>query len=209
MKYLKMLGLAAVAAMALMAIGASTASATKLCEEKAESGCKTHVASGSLLKFTSEGTTSLTGPFGELVASCKDSTVEGKTSTTGSATETVKGTITTLDWSECNHPVSTIALGSLEVHKIASSFNGTVTSSGSTVQIKETLFGTCNFLTNGTDIGTLTGKDAPTNTSGVATFDIKASIPSENCGFNGTWEGSYEQVKDANGVLTPFNVAES
>lgn len=87
--------------------------------------------------------------------------------------------------------------------------NGTVTSTGTTQEVKETLFGTCYFLTNATDIGTLTGKDAATNTSGTATFDIRASIPSENCGFSGSWEGSYVQVNTAAGVLTPFNVSES
>jgi hypothetical protein len=50
MKDLKMLNLAAVAVMALMAIGASTASATKLCEENIETGCATrHVGVDPLL----------------------------------------------------------------------------------------------------------------------------------------------------------------
>jgi hypothetical protein len=211
MKYLKMLGLAAFAAMALMAIGAGTASATKLCEENKETGCASHVLNGSTLSFTSEGITTLTNAFGGVVAECKHSLVEGPTTTTGSATETVKGNISKLQFNECNHPVTTKntegkeALGTLEVHKIAGTKNGTVTSTGTTVTIDESPFGTCHFLTNNTDIGTLRGKDDASNTTpGTPTFLIKASIPSENCGFNGTWEGSYKYTG-----ATPFNVSES
>jgi len=212
MKYLKMLGLAAVAAMALMAIvGAGTASATKLCEQNVETGCTSHVLKGSTLAFEAEGTTTLTGPFGEVVDKCKKSTVSGPTTTTGSATETVKGEIKTLTFTECDHPVTTVntsgvaVLGTLEVHKIASSKNGTVTSNGTTVTLHETLFGTCHFLTNNTDIGTLRGKDDASNTTpGTPTFLISAKIPSENCGFSGTWEGSYKYTG-----TTPFNVSDS
>jgi hypothetical protein len=211
MKYLKMLGLAAVAAMALVAFGASTASATILCEEKAHTPCTKHVAVNSNLAFTSEGITTLTNAFGGVVAECKHSLVEGPTTTTGSATTTVKGNITKLQFNECNHPVTTKntsgteTLGTLEVHNIAGTTNGTVTSNDTTVTIHESPFGTCHFLTNNTDIGTLRGKDDASNTTpGTPTFLIKASIPSENCGFNGTWEGSYKYIGN-----TPFNVSPS
>jgi hypothetical protein len=211
MKYLKMLGLAAIAAMALMAIGAGTASATKLCEENKQTGCITHVLKGSLLPFTSESTTTWTNAFGGVVAECKHSLVEGPTTTTGSSTETVKVNISKLQFTECNHPVTTTntdtttILGSLEVHAIAGTKVGTVKSTGTTVTIDESPFGTCHFLTNLTDIGTLIGKDDPNSkTPGTPTLLVKASIPSENCGFNGTWEGSYKYTG-----ATPFNVSES
>jgi hypothetical protein len=167
MKYLKMIGLAVAATMALMTIGAGTASATKLCEENVTSGCKNQILKGSFLAFTSETTTTLTDAFGSVVVQCKDSEVEGVTTTTGSATETVKGAITALHFTECNHPVTTKntegieVLGSLEAHWIANSKNGTVTSTGTTVTIHESLFGTCHFRTNQTDIGTIRGKDDP------------------------------------------------
>jgi len=212
MKYLKMLGLAALAVMGLMAIvGAGTASATKLCEQNTEAGCTSHVLKGWTLAFEHEGTTTLTGPFGEVIDKCTLSLIEGSTTTTGSATETVKVNITTLAFGNCDHPITSqntsgiSALGTLEVHKIASSKNGTVTSNGTTVTIPETIFGTCHFLTSNTDIGTLRGKDDASNTTpGTPTLLISAKIPSENCGFSGTWEGSYSYTG-----TTPFNVSAS
>jgi hypothetical protein len=147
----------------------------------------------------------LTNAFGGVVVECNHSLLEGPTTTTGSSTETVKGNIKKLEFNECTHSVTTKVLGSLEVHKIAGTKNGTVTSTGTTVTIHESPFGTCQFLTNNTDIGTLRGKDDASNTTpGSPTFLIKASIPSENCGFNGTWEGSYRYSG-----ATPFNVSAS
>lgn len=121
MRYLKTLGLAAAMAMAPMAIGASTASATRLCEENREAACAKSVASGTTLKFVAEGTTSLTGPFGEVTDTCAGSTVEGSLSNAGSATETVKGGVSFLTFSECQRPITThkATLGTLEAHKIA------------------------------------------------------------------------------------------
>jgi hypothetical protein len=218
MKYLKMLGLAAVAAMGLMAfLGAGTASATLLCETNVTTGCTSawDVASGSTLLFTAEGSTTLTDAFGNLVDTCTGSTVEGKSSTGGgSTTETVSGGITKLEFTGCTktttvvetHPGTSEPFGKLEVHSVAGTKNGTVTSTGSTVIIHNTIFGTCQFQTNSTDLGTLTGKD--NTASGKPTLDIGADttgrIPSENCGFNGIWEGSYEYTG-----TTPFNVTAS
>ncbi len=204
MKYLKMLGLAALAAMAVMAVvGAGTASATKLCKQDVTTGCTSHIASGTTLTFSAEGSTTLTDVFGGVVATCTGSSVSGKTTTTGSSTETVKGSISSLTFTGCNHPVTVnnASLGTLEVHNIAGTPNGTVTSNATTVTIDESPLGTCSFQTSNTDIGTLTGTST---TGGAPTFDIKASIPSENCGFNGTWEGSYKYTGTEN-----FNVSAS
>jgi hypothetical protein len=207
MKHVKMLGLAAVAAAALMAfLGAASASATVLCENTPAAGtdCSSLVAKGTNLVFTGEGSTTLTGPFGEVIATCTESTVEGPTSNVGSTTETVKGSITKLTFNNCGTRTVTAnpaTLGTLEVHHIAGSDNGTVTSNDTTVTITNTPFGTCTFLTNNTDIGTMTGTS---KTGGAPTFDISATIPHESSNFcpNGTWEGSYKYTGATN-----FNVA--
>jgi hypothetical protein len=200
MKYLKMLGLAAIAAMGVMAfLGASSASATVLCEVTPAAGtdcpAASVVAAGTSLDFSVEAghPALLTGPFGEVVDSCANGTVKGPTTNTGSTTETVKGTIESLTWENCTHPTSTKANGSLEIHWISGTDNGTVTSTGSTVEIKEVeipFIGkvNCQYSTNATDIGTLTGRTA---TGGDPTFDIQASLSSENGCPKGTWEGSY------------------
>jgi len=191
MKYLKMIGLAAIAAAALTAfLGAGTASATVLCETNVTSGCGTawDVNSGTPLTFSAEGSTTLTGPFGEVIATCTGSTVAGNTTSAGGA-GTVTGNITSLSFTGCNRPVevNTATTGTLEVHSIAGKDNGTVTSNDTTVSITEIpFFGTCRFLTNNTDIGTLTGSLSE------PTFDIAATIPSETSFCpSGTWEGSY------------------
>jgi hypothetical protein len=195
MKYLKMLGLAAIAAMAFMAfIGAGTASATALCETTPATGTdcplEWKVLNEAKLDFSNEETVVLTGPFGETIDTCAISTVEGEVTETGGTEKTVKGKITKLVWEGCTRPTTTIALGELEVHHELGTDNGTVTSTGTTVRIENVpLFGTCNYATNATDIGTLTGT---TSRGGKdPTFDIAATISSEaNCP-KGTWEGSY------------------
>jgi len=189
MKYLKMTGLAALAA-ALMAMAfAGSASATAL------TGAGGAVL-GSGTTITSEAQTSviLHPPFGEII--CKKSNVSGKTTNAGGAAETVKGNIETLDFSECNATVTTLANGSLEVHteKEAANNNGTLTSSGSEVTVE--YFGThCIFKTTNTDIGVVTGS---TTTGGNAVFDIAATIPRTGgrsgafCGSTAQWTGSYK-----------------
>jgi hypothetical protein len=102
MKYVKMLGLAVMAAMALSAVaGASTASATELCSINA-AGC----SGGTMYPVGTEIKAELNGVAAELTTpittvKCKKSTTAGKTTTTGSATETVLGQITSLKFEEC------------------------------------------------------------------------------------------------------------
>lgn len=212
MKHRKMIGLAAAAAMIFMAIGAGTASATKFCEENRESGCIQDVLSGTNLKFEAAGTTTFTGPFGEVINKCGKSVMEAPTSNTGSSTETVKASIKSLSYSECEHPTTvvntsgSITLGTIEFHKIAGTKNSTVTSTDKTFTIHNTLFcGTSHFLTNNTDYGVLYGKDDPSNPNpGTPWLVTKAKIASENCGFTLTLEGALKYTG-----TTPFNVSEN
>ncbi len=206
MKRLTIIGLAAAITAALMVfIAAGTASATVLCQTDVLSGCgsASDVANGSTLTFSAEGSTTTTDIFGGLVGTCTGSTISGNTANTGSSTQTIAVKITSITFSGCNHPVTVnnATLGSLEIHNIAGTANGTVTGTDTTITIDETSLGTCNFLTSNTDLGTLTGTSS---TGGAPTLDIKASIPSENCGFNATWEGSYKYTGVEN-----FNVAAS
>ncbi len=202
MKYLKILGLAAIAAAAQTAsLGAGTASATVLCETNVTSNCGTgwHVKTGTELNFSAAGSIILTGPFGEVITTCSQSTVKGNTTSTGSASTTVTVNITTLSFNLCNRAVqvNTATTGTLEVHQIANTDNGTVTSNDSTWTIMNIPFlGTCRYLTNNTDIGKISGSLAG------PTFDIAASILSETSGCpSGTWEGSYEYTGVTNFIV--------
>src|SRR5689334_1717873 len=113
MKYVKMIGLAAVAAIALMAFVASSASAT-------------------VIEATLTGSAVLEETGGTTLDTCTGSTVSGKTSEREGAP--LKGTIETLDWSNCIVPTDTLVNGSFTIEK-TSGGNGTVTGSRSKVTV--------------------------------------------------------------------------
>jgi hypothetical protein len=202
MRYVKILGLAAVAAAALMAfVGASSASATVLCTTKTNEGTCPVGWSANLDTIHAVSETekpTLTGGFKNV--ECESSTVSVNEMNEGSATETVKGVVEALTFTNCNCTVVVVKNGTLEVHWIPpepgkESTNGTLTSSGATVTVNcSTIFGTvhCNYVTENTDLGTLTGSSA---TGGTATIDVTAEIPrektSELCNEQAIWHAKY------------------
>ena len=204
MKYLKMLGLAVVAAMAFAAfLGAGSASATVLCTTTPTTG--THcgeawkLGSGAVLDASVEDTAKLddTDPKNGTIDTCSGGTVKGSLAAgwTGDTTHTPTGAISELTWSGCTRPTTTLAKGSLEVHHITGTDNGTVTSTGSEVTINIAGI-TCTFGTSNTDIGTLTGGNP-------ATFDIEAVInrvAGVFCPTHGVWSGHYK-VTTPSGTL--------
>jgi len=170
MKYLEVLGLTAVSAMVLAAIlGAGTASASKLCSTTADP-CPAGQAwtAPKVLKFTLLGSASETNTEGESIDTCTGSTVEGPTNNEGSSTATVTGSITSLLWENCSFPTTTIKKGTLEIHKIAGTSNGTLTAEGITeVTINTIFFGSCVYgTTPGKSIGDLTEGIGQTATTG-------------------------------------------
>jgi hypothetical protein len=211
MKYVKMLGLAAVSAAALMAfVGAGTASATVLCKTPG-TGTTTGTTCPEGWAYSSATLHAVldpeTGPA-KLVTSfknieCKQSTVSITQTNEGSATETVKGTVEEhefepgkftpwLTFGECNCEVKVLSGGSVEVHWIEGSHNGTITSTGGEVTAQcNSIFGPvhCIYQTNKTDIGKLTG-------GAMATMDIeKSNIPrlatDALCAEKAEWSAKY------------------
>jgi hypothetical protein len=186
MKYVKILGLLAVAATALMAFAASA-------------GATTITTGGTVAASTIESTneSNLTLSGGGLTVTCEHSEVKGSIASQGTG-KTATGNISTLTFTKCNQHVTVVSNGSLEAHWTSGS-NGTLTSSGATVTVEfTTIFGAvhCLFNTNNTNIGTLTG--AANHSTGKATLDISATIPTEAGGRGGglcpstsTWSGSY------------------
>jgi len=227
MKYVKMLGLAAAAVAALMAfVGASTASATVLCKVEGEKGATgltgtTCPAEKAYPKGTEihavldpgTGPAKLTTAFKNI--ECEESTVSGKTSNEGSATETVTGSVEVLTFGKCNCEVNVIKKGTLEVHWInvldknengeviaeTGGHNGTLTSNGAEVTAQcNTIFGAvhCIYVTENTDLGTATasGKNEKGEAT-PATMDIEsANIPrlatSGLCAETAKWDAKYE-----------------
>jgi hypothetical protein len=210
MKYLKTLGLAAIAAAGLMALlGAGTASATVLCETTV-SPCPAgwDVVAGWHYHKTIEPGTSVvvTDSFGGLINTCTTGTITGTETNTGSSTTTVSGhdSIVSLGnvLTPCTRPVTTVTAGSEEIHHISGTDNGTVTSTGMTLIIHSVpLFGSCQYSTSNSDIGTVTGTST---TGGAPTFDMLGTLASENGCPKGTLEGSYLYAGSTN-----FNVAAS
>ncbi len=193
MKYLKMLGLAAIAAGALMAfVGAGPASATELtCTNPP--GTKVMCTTTTTIHTTTVGGKAvLDSPLGNVEC---HSTTHSTTVTTGSSTETPSGE-GSLSFTECNHTVSVLKNGTLEIHTEGSTanHNGTLTSSGSEVTVEEFGFH-CIYTTNNTTIGTVTGSST---TGGKAKLDISATIPRTGgrsggfCGGSAPWTGTYQ-----------------
>jgi hypothetical protein len=203
MKYLKLFGLAAVAAMALMAfIGAGSASATALCNvTPTTSGtnigeCPT---ANRVVNLTSSlsGTAileTLTGSPPTVLDTCTVGGVAGSDEGGGSTTETAHGAITSLTWGAigvpgCTKTTDTIAKGSLEVHAIGDTHNGTLTASGAEVTVN-TIFGSCIYGTgNSKDLGEVVGGNP-------ATITINTTVPKTGgnaaCPAETRWTASYE-----------------
>ncbi|MGN6816373.1 MAG: hypothetical protein ACTHK3_09865 [Solirubrobacterales bacterium] len=187
MKYLKMLGLAAVVAAALMAfVGASSASATVLCKTPLTSGC---AASGwdypAHTVIHSSSTNSGTLKAGGITLdTCTESTVKGETTNTGSDTETVDGPNQVINWGVCTNETKTIVLGSLEIHYISGTDNGTLTSIGTEVTVK-TIFGSCVY--SAPDIGTLVGGNPAT----IEVKELSVKLVSGPCPAETKWSQNF------------------
>ncbi len=121
-----------------------------------------------------------------------DSTFELAVSTHGGGI-TAAGNFTSLTFSPCtnNWHVTVVALGTWQIHSVTE-YNGALTSSG--LKISATRLGvTCNYETNGTNLGTVTGGNP-------GRADIEASLPiaagsSGLCGSGNTsWTGIYSMT---------------
>jgi len=197
MKHVKMLGLAAAAAAALTAfVGASTASATVLCSEPG-TGSGTTCPAGKAypastpIHAVNQGIIRLTTEF--LTVECEESTIQGSTNNEGGASETVTIANSTWNLLFCNCEVSVIKDGSLEVHWISNTSNGTLTSSGAeiTFQCTVPLIGKvhCIIVTSSTDLGTLTG-GAPAEID-IPSANIPRLTTSSFCDKTANLDASY------------------
>ncbi len=167
---LKALGIAAVAAMAFTAFAASSASATTL-----EVG---GVAQNNSITITFTKTSGhkavLARTDGSLANECTSGDIHISIGSPFTGT-TVTGPVSTLSFSNCTRPVTVHKGGTMHFQHIASTTNGTVSSSGAEVTVGSP-FGTLNCKTGeGVDLGTLTG-----TASGHPEMDVSAVL---NCGF--------------------------
>jgi hypothetical protein len=184
MKQARMFGLAALAAALMAFVVAGTASATEL------DNASGMVTTGSTFALNLEGNLIMHPPIGDF--ECSKSLLSGKTTNTGSASETVKANVESWTFQECNTAITVLKRGTLEIHSSGSN-NGTLTSSGMELTVNYLGFH-CIFGTSNTDLGTITGSK---NTGSTATFDISATIPRTGgmsgffCGSTAQWTGAY------------------
>jgi hypothetical protein len=159
MRYIKTFVPLFITTIALTALaGVGTATATVLCKNNNNTAtCSERYPVGTEFKTHLTGTAVMTTTFKNI--SCEEASGEGKLESEGSSTETPwgKGTGT---YGKCNCEVKVLATGTLEVHHIAGTDNGTVTFKGTEVTAScATIFGSvhCIYSTGtGTDLGTLT-----------------------------------------------------
>lgn len=110
---------------------------------------------------------------------------------------TIKGSVSEFSYTACtnNITVKTLKKGTMEVHLIAGTDNGTVTSNGAEIEVFFAQLGfRCIYSTINTHVGTLTSSKT---TGGTAVLDVMASLPrtggSVFCGSApGGWTGTYK-----------------
>ena len=168
----KALVLASIVAMAVMAfVGPKDAIATEL-----YSGATT-VKAGTLIWSSVEGSATLTDTSANPIVTCTRSSVNGTVGNAGASSATV-ATSGEIWFEECVQSVTTVELGSLDLHHVAGGKNGTLTAKG--FDIVAHVFGVeCGYTAGtGTDLGTLTG-----STTGNATMDVNAILSRKTGGF--------------------------
>ncbi|MDQ3726238.1 MAG: hypothetical protein M3335_10190, partial [Actinomycetota bacterium] len=162
MKHLKTLGLAVAMAAALTAlIGTATASATVICKNNTStSNCTERYLVGT------EGTASLaTGTTGiletlsgETLVTCSESVVKSTLANAGSATTTVESGLSSITFGGCTRTLATLRPGSAELHHIAGTDNGTLTTKNTEVTVNGIFGSSCVYgagaaLNVGTTVG--------------------------------------------------------
>jgi hypothetical protein len=159
MKHLKMLGLAVMAAAALMAlIGAASASATVICKNNLNTEkCSEPYPVGTKGTASLQGSAVMETLGGETLVTCTGSTVSSTLENAGSATTTVKSSLSSISFTGCSTTVSVISPGSAELHHIPGTDNGTLTTQNT--KVTTLIFGvSCTYGTGASrDVGTTVG----------------------------------------------------
>lgn len=168
-----MLGLAVVAATALMAfVGVGGASATVLCTTTpTNKDCPKgeDYSSGTQIIASAKTSVVLEDTEGNTLTTCAGGSLKGKTTNTGSATETVDGANEELVWSNCKASVVTHELGSFEIHA-DEKHNGVVTGKVIGITLVTPLFVSCVYGSGSSaSLGTIESGE-------TATFKVNAAL---------------------------------
>lgn len=197
MKYVKTLGLASVAAALIAFSAVDLASGTVLCKVPGTGSptgttCpagEAYSAGQELHAVLEPGTTSSLVTEVKTIECSESTSIDDITPEEGTPLASSGGS---LSFGKCNCTVSVLKAGTVWIEWISGTHNGTVTSSGhEETTTCSTIFGSvhCIFVTQGDDLGTLTGGNP-------ATLDITASTPrlttNALCSSEATWHAKYE-----------------
>jgi hypothetical protein len=159
MKYLKGLAVAAAMAALFVVFGAGPASATVICKTKT-SPCSSIYPKGTSFNGTLTPGTTAVFKAGFATIECTEGKGSIESTSTGSATETVKGLTKTLSFGGCNATLNVIKTGSGEIHW-TSKTSGTFTAEG--IEITAATLGTsCTYGGKISSGITLNGGEKPT-----------------------------------------------
>jgi len=165
-------------------ISSSTASATIL-----TSPAGNQLGAGTIIKGEQGGKIIFDPPFGAI--ECSQSTLEGETTNSGGASETVNVALSTLTFTSCNATVTVLKKGNLEIHTEGGSANnnGAVTMSSHEITVQ--YLGThCVYNGPPVLIGAIVGRV-------VATIILKSILKRTGgssgafCGSTAEWTGTY------------------
>jgi len=155
MKYLKMFGLAVGVASLMAVLGAGSASATVLCKV-ASNPCpvESRYVAGTAIDASLEAGRSLLFESGTTaIDTCTASTLQTKTTNTGSSTESVLLKVEAFSIINCVMTSDTTTLGEMQIHWISGTNNGTLTAKGTSG-----IAANCNWnLKEWTTIGAIKG----------------------------------------------------
>ena len=195
-----MLVLAAVATAASVAMLASagSASATVLCKSTT-TPCASLYPTGTELKAQLKGGTKAKFQSMWTTIECNESTLNQTTQNNGSSTTTVETFVEVLSFSECSCPganahINVVTKGTVEIHHISGTDNGTLTGRDQYVTLKCTSLGTtCIFKTaeTGTDLGTLVGGENPVLAINASIPYKTGDAPQATCGASTTFTAEY------------------
>ncbi len=173
MKFLKGLAIAAAMAAVFVVFGAGTASATVICKTST-SPCGSPYLKGTVFNATLTPKTTAVFKAGFMTIECTEGSGSVEMTTSGSATETVKGNTKTLGFGGCNAEFKVLKTGTGEIHW-TSKTNGTFTAEG--MEVTGSAFGVdCVYGGKISSGITLNGGTSPTIT-------INAKVPLISGGF--------------------------
>jgi len=183
MRYVKMLGLAAVSALALTALlGAGSASATVLCSVyKVPCPKGAALKSGTAIELSLRKGASLavTDIAKNLIATCTESVMNGKTTNTGKKEEAVTGNVEGLTFGKCTAAFKVLKLGTFEVTYKGPNTRGEFVSVGGEVTVNDMGL-SCDYGTvGGVEMGIMESDE----TENPDFFEEEATMKKEEGGF--------------------------